>query len=131
MILDTSFILDLWDERPDAVRKAREVDARGEPIYIPTPVLYELWEGVARSARPQAETAKVLQFTGGHELLPFSDVDAREAGLLSGRLARSGRMMGRVDIQIAGMAKARGQTLLATDRRFRELASEVRVEKFP
>jgi len=131
MILDTSFILDLWDERPDAVRKAREVDARGEPIYIPTPVLYELWEGVARSARPRAETAKVLQFAGGYELLPFSDVDAREAGLLSGRLARSGRMMGTVDVQIAGMAKARGQTLLATDRRFREIATEVRVEKFP
>lgn len=131
MILGTSFILDLWDEQPDVVRKAREVDARGEPIYIPTPVLYELWEGVARSERPHAETAKVLQFTGGHELLPFNDADAREAGLLSGRLARSGRMMGTVDIQIAGMAKARGQALLATDRRFRELASEVRVEKFP
>jgi len=58
-------------------------------------------------------------------------VDAREAGLLSGRLARSGRMMGTVDVQIAGMARARGQTLLATDRRFRELAAEVRVEKFP
>lgn len=131
MILDTSFILDLWAEAPDAVRKAREVDARGEPIYIPTPVLYELWEGVARSARPQAETAKVLQFAAGHELLPFSDTDAREAGLLSGRLAGSGRMMGTVDIQIAGMARARGQTLLATDHRFRELASELRLEKFP
>ncbi len=131
MILDTSFILDLWDEKPDAVAKARQIDARGEPIYIPTPVLYELWEGVARSERPRAEAAKVLEFAAGHDLLPFGDGDAREAGLLSGRLSRSGRMMGTVDVQIAGMAKAREQTLLATDRRFRELSAEIRVEKLP
>ncbi len=131
MILDTSFILDLWGGQPDAVRKAGQIDERGEPIYIPTPVLYELWEGVARSERPQAEAAKVVDFAGGHDLLPFSEADAREAGLLSGRLSRSGRMMGTVDVQIAGMAKARGQTLLATDRRFRDLAAEIRVEKYP
>lgn len=131
MILDTSFILDLWDEQPDAVAKARQIDARGETVYIPTPVLYELWEGVARSERPRAEAAKVLDFAGGHELLPFSETDAREASLLSGRLSGSGRMMGTIDVQIAGMAKARGQTLLATDRRFRELAAEIRIEKYP
>jgi len=131
MILDTSFILDLWDEQPDAVAKARQIDARGEPVYIPTPVLYELWEGVARSERPRAEVAKVLDFAGGYELLPFRETDAREAGLLSGRLSGSGRMMGTIDVQIAGMAKARGQTLLATDRRFRDLAAEMRIEKYP
>ncbi len=128
MILDTSFILDLWDEKPDAIAKARAVDARGEPIYLPTPVLFELWEGVARSDRPRSEEAKVAEFTAGHELLPFNDRDAREAGLLSGHLSRSGRMMGTVDVQVAGMAKARRQGLLATDRRFRELADEVHVE---
>lgn len=131
MILDTSFIIDLWDERPDAVAKARRIDAQGESVYIPTPVLFELWEGVARSERPPAETAKVLDFAGAHELLPFSDTDAREAGLLAGKLSRSGRMMGTVDVQIAGMAKARAQPLLATDRRFRDLAGEIRMERYP
>ena len=131
MILDTSFILDLWADQPDAVAKARQIDARGEPIYIPTPVLYELWEGVARSERPRAEAAKVTDFAGGHELPPFSETDAREAGLLSAQLSRSREMMGTVDVQIAGMAKARAQTLLATDRRFRDLADAIRIEKYP
>ena len=131
MILDTSFILDLWAEQPDAVAKARQIDARREPVYIPTPVLFELWEGVARSERPRAEAAKVLDFAGAHELLPFSEADAREAGLLSGQLSRSGRTMGTVDVQVAGMAKARAQPLLATDRRFRELAGEIRTEQYP
>src|SRR3989442_3104955 len=102
MILDTSFSLDLWAGEPDAVAKARQIDERGEPIYIPTPVLYELWEGVARSERPRAEATKVADFAGGHELLPFSETDAREAAVLSGPLVRSGAMFGRSADENAG-----------------------------
>ena len=131
MILETSFILDLWDEKPEAVNKAREIDARREPIYLPTPVLYELWEGVARSERPRQEAAKIQDFVSGHDILPFSDADAREAGLLAGRLSRGGRMMGTIDVQVAGMAKAREQVLLTADRRFRDLSTEIRLEKYP
>src|SRR3989442_3861949 len=131
MILETSFILDLWDEKPGAVNKAREIDARREPIYLPTPVLYELWEGVTRSERPRQEATKIQDFVSAHDILPFSDADAREAGLLSGRLCRAGRMMGPVDVQVAGMAKAREQVLLTADRRFRDLSTEIRLEKYP
>jgi len=131
MILETSFILDLWDEKAEAVRKAREIDARGEPIYLPTPVLYELWEGVARSERPRQEAIKIQDFVSGHDILPFGDADAREAGLLSGRLSLGGRMMGTIDVQVAGMAKARGQVLLTADRRFRDLSTEIRLERYP
>src|SRR2546426_441898 len=77
------------------------------------------------------ERRPLAEFAGGHELLPFSETDAREAGLLSGQLSRSGEMMGTVDVQIAGMAKARAQTLLASDRRFRGLADAIRIEKYP
>src|SRR3990172_8416494 len=84
--------------------RARKGEGGGEPIYLPTPVLFELWEGVSRSERPREEAAKVREFAAGHDLLPFGDADAPEAGLLSGRLSRSGRMMGTVDVQIAGMA---------------------------
>lgn len=66
--------------------QAREIDARGEPTYIPTPALFELWEGVARSQRPREEARKVSDFVAEHDLLPFGEPDAREAGLLSGRL---------------------------------------------
>ena len=70
-------------------------------------------------------------FVSGHDILPLSDGDAREAGLLSGRLARAGRRMGTVDVLVAGMAKARGQPILALDQRFRDLASELRIERYP
>jgi tRNA(fMet)-specific endonuclease VapC len=131
MMLETSFILDLWDEKLEAVSKAREIDARGEPIYLPTPVLFELWEGVARSDRPRQEATKIQSFVSGHDILPFSEADAREGGLLSGRLSRGGRRMGTIDVQVAGMAKARGQLLLTADRRFRDLSTEIRLEPYP
>jgi tRNA(fMet)-specific endonuclease VapC len=131
MMLETSFILDLWDGRPEALSKAREIDARGEPIYLAAPVLFELWEGAARSERPRQEATKIQTFLSGHDILPFSEADAREAGLLSGRLSRGGRMMGTIDVQVAGMAKARGQVLLTVDRRFRDLSTEIRLERYP
>ncbi len=128
MILETSFILNLWAGDSRAVAKAREVDGEEEPVYVPTPVLFELWEGVARSRRPREEMDKIRHFIESHDVLPFSDSDAREAGLISGKLAGVGRMMGTVDVQIAGMAKARGETLLTCDSRFRELPKEIDVD---
>src|SRR5439155_1069214 len=84
MILDTSFILDLCADEPDAVAKARQIDAREEPVYIPTPVLYELWEGVARSERPRAEAAKVASSNAPRMAAnPFS-----YSGPSSGSIAR-------------------------------------------
>jgi len=83
---------------------------------------------VARSERPEEEAARVREFVDSSDLLPFGREDAREAGLLAGRLARRGRMMGVIDVQVAGMAKARRATVLTSDRRFRELSSEITVE---
>ncbi len=128
MILETSFILDLWAGESKAVAKAREIDDEEEPVYVPTPVLFELWEGVARSRRPREEMERIRHFIESHDVLPFSDSDAREAGLISGKLAGVGRMMGTVDVQIAGMAKARGETLLTSDRRFRELSKDIDID---
>ena len=91
----------------------------------------EAYDGLrARKGRDESFT-DVRELATGHDLLPFGEADAREAGPLSGRLSRSGRMMGTVDVQVAGMAKAREQTLLATDRRFRELSKEIHVEPYP
>ena len=128
MILETSFILNLWDEDPRAVAKAREIAARGEPAYIPTPALFELWDGVARSERPREETEKVRTFVETYDLMPFGEDDSREAGLLLGRLSRAGRPMNTVDVMIAGMAKARRETLVTSDRGFRQVAAEIDVE---
>jgi len=127
MMVETSFVLNLWAGEPKAVAKARELDESEEPIYIPTPVLFELWEGVARSHRPRDEIEKIRHFVESHDILPFSDVDAQEAGLISGKMSGTGRTMGTVDVQLSGMAKARGLALLTFDKRFRDMSKEIDV----
>ena len=120
--------MNLWGGEPAAVAKARDIAVRGEAIYVPTPVLFELWDGVARSQRPREEMEKIRAFVASHDLIPFGPDDAREAGLLLGRLARAGRPMNTVDAMVAGMAKARREALLTADRGFRALSPEIRVE---
>ena len=83
---------------------------------------------MARSERPETEENRVREFVDSLDLLPFGREDAREAGLLAGKLGRRGRMMGVVDVQVAGMAKARRATVLTSDRRFRDLSREIDVE---
>ncbi len=130
MILETSFVVDLLRGEPRARAKARHLDARDEPVYMPAPTLFELWEGVARGLPGRRQRDAVQAFVDAHDLLPFSPADAREAGLLSGTLKSQGRAMGTVDVQLAGMAKARGETLLTGDRDFSAVAEVVGLEGY-
>lgn len=130
MILETSFVVDLLRGDPRALAKARELDGRGEAVYLPAPALFELWEGVARSARVRRSRDLLEDFIKAQDLLPFAPEDAREAGFLSGNLKKEGRPMGTVDIQLAGMAKARGETLLTGDRDFSALSGLVALEGY-
>jgi len=130
MILETSFIVDLLSGDLRAVRKARDLDSRGEVVRLPAPALFELWEGVERSARPEVEARKVRQFAAAYEILPFTEEDAVEAGRLSGRLVKAGKTPGTVDVQLAGMAKARGEALLTADEGLLGLSKEIRVEGY-
>ncbi len=55
--------------------KAREIDSRGEPVYVPTAALFELWDGVARGRYPSREMERVRAFAANHPVLPFEDGD--------------------------------------------------------
>ncbi len=130
MILETSFVVDLLRGDSRALAKARELDGGDEPVYLPTPTLFELWEGVARSSRVRRSRRLLEDFIEAQDVLPFGPQDAREAGFLSGKLKKQGRAMGTVDIQLAGMTKARGETLLTGDRDFSALSGLVGLEGY-
>ena len=130
MILETSFVVDLLRGEPRAKAKARDLDVGEEPVYLPAPTLFELWEGVARGLPGRRERDTVQAFVDVHDLLPFGPADAREAGLLSGRLKSEGRAMGTVDVLLAGMARARGETLLTGDRDFSAVENLVTLEGY-
>lgn len=58
MILETSFVIDLMSQQPDAVRKFWELQEQKENLFITTPTIFELWSGIVRSSKPDAEKKK-------------------------------------------------------------------------
>lgn len=107
--LDTSFLIDLIDERSDAL--VLHEDIAGDET-TGTVCVYEL--------------AKFAEFDpddllAGRELLPFSPADASEAGSVYRELANAGTPIGETDTQIAGTVRNRGLTLVTRDEHFREV----------
>jgi tRNA(fMet)-specific endonuclease VapC len=94
-------------------------------VYVSSIVLFELWYGVAKSARPETN-AKLLGlfFSGPIELLPFDGADAQSAGIIRAELGAAGTPIGSYDVLIAGQALRRKLTLVtANEREFRRVKS--------
>jgi tRNA(fMet)-specific endonuclease VapC len=114
-LLDTNACIALINGRPAAVRErfTRAVDAL-DTIYVPAVAAFELWYGVAESARRAANTERVETFFGGPlQLLPFDDEDAHAAGEIRAALEAAGTPIGAYDLLIAGQALRR-QMMLVT-----------------
>ena len=93
-----------------------EALGEGSVLCISTVVLHELWYGVAKSARPDHNAARVQTFLAGPvEILPFDEADARAAGDVRARLERAGTPIGAYDTMIAGQAVRRGLTVVTAD----------------
>ncbi len=130
MILETSFLIDMMRGRPEAVALVQEIDRSGENVVLPSPGLFELWVGVGRSRRTREEMEKIESLVESFDVLVLTDADAKEAGLLQARLSLAGKKMGTVDVLIAGMARARGETLVTGDRDFSSVEQDVRIRSY-
>ena len=130
MILESRFLIDMMRGRPEAAALVAAIDRSGENIALPSPGLFELWLGAGRSRRSREEMDTIGSLIAAFEVLPFTDADAREAGLLQARLSLAGSTMGTVDVLVAGMAKARGETLVTGDRDFSAVRRDVRIRTY-
>ena len=130
MILETSFLIDVLKGRPEAAILARELDQDEASLYVPTPALFELWLGAGRAANRRGEIEKIESLVDSYDIMLFSDADAREAGLLQAQLAKSGNTMNAVDVMLAGMTRARDETLVTSDRDFSMVRDRVRLRSY-
>lgn len=117
--LDTNAVIAAILERPAKVRaRLRATLAGRETVAVSAVVLHELWYGVAKSSRPEANAAALAGFLGlGLERWPFDEDDAREAGEIRAALAHAGKPIGPYDLLIAGQARRRGATLVTANER--------------
>lgn len=116
-LLDSNACIALIKNFPAAVRtRFDEEIATGALMYVSSVVAFELWYGVAKSARRQINAHLVAQFLSEHvSLLPFESEDAEVAGSIRAALEAIGRPIGAYDILIAGQALRRGLTLVTAN----------------
>jgi tRNA(fMet)-specific endonuclease VapC len=116
--LDTNIIIAAINQRAAAVRqRLMKTLHEGTIVGIPTVVLYELWYGIKKSARAQANTDALDNFLA-LDVTPwsFEQEDAEEAGDVRAALERLGTPIGPYDVLIAAQARRRGAILVTANK---------------
>ena len=116
-LLDTNACIAVINGRPAQVRQ-QLVLALAPPNQALTSsiVLFELWYGVAKSARPETNAARLTAFLSGPlGLVDFDEQDAHEAGEIRAGLEAHGNPIGAYELLIAGQARRRGATLITAN----------------
>jgi tRNA(fMet)-specific endonuclease VapC len=116
-LLDTNAVIALLKDEPAIFRKRlRRAVSRGAAIAVSSIVLYELWYGVARSARRRENAERLRVFlSGGIEVSAFDEEDAKAAGDLRATLEGGGTPIGPYDLLIAAQALRTGATLVTAN----------------
>lgn len=116
-LLDTNACIALINGRPTAVRERFEAaTTTGRLVATSSVVIFELWYGVAKSARRQTNADRLGVFLSGPlEVVDFDDEDARHAGTARAVLEVAGTPIGAYDVLIAGQALRHGATLVTAN----------------
>jgi tRNA(fMet)-specific endonuclease VapC len=114
---DTNACIALMNGVPAMVRRRFEEAIRVDfPVYVSSVVTFELWYGIAKSARVERNTERLeLLLSGPVVVLPLENGDSRVAGLIRGAFEAAGRPIGATDCLIAGQALARELALVTAN----------------
>ena len=130
ILLDTNAVIAVLNDKPRPVDDmlVTRMEAN-ELIGISSIVLFELRYGVAKSSRPDKNSAKLQEFLASKIIVvPFEEDDATAAGTLRAKLASAGTPIGPYDVLIAGQALRHGATLVTANVREFERVLGLRVE---
>lgn len=115
--LDTNAVIAAINRRKPEVRRRLEAAlVEGVVVGIPTIVLYEMWYGIGKSARPQTNAAVLATFLT-LDVTPwsFEPEDAEEAGEIRAALEQAGTPIGPYDVLIAAQARRRAALLVTAN----------------
>ena len=117
--LDTNVVVATINQRVPQVReRLLQTLEDGTVVGVPAIVLFEMWYGIRKSARPQQNAAALAKFLSLDVApWPFEADDAAEAGDIRAALHRAGTPIGPYDVLIAAQARRRNATLVTANRR--------------
>lgn len=130
MLLDTSFLIDLMRNQPNAVLKLEELENNDGDLIVPSPVLFELYVGIGKSKIPLIEKDKITQVLQKLETIPFTQDAAKHAGMSLGELYRKGNPVDPIDAQIAGIAYIHNFPLITNNAKHFERFTGIKIVEY-
>lgn len=104
MIEDTSFIIDLLHDDPDAVEYLHLIEQANRPEKVASITVLELYEAVPQLDVPERRQQKILDVLDTRHAVPADETVMRKAGKISGTLTASGDEIDREDCIIGATA---------------------------
>lgn len=104
MIEDTSFIIDLLQEDPDAVEYLHRIENANRPEKIASITVLELYEAVPQLSIPERRQQKILDVLDTRHVITAATPVMRKAGKISGSLIARGEEIDREDCLVGASA---------------------------
>lgn len=137
IVLDADTLSDVVKERPEVEARFWRSVGDGRAIPVAAPALYEVAEGLTRANPTNVILARRVRLRSIRtvlEVLPSDEAAADRAAEVAAALNKTGRGIGKVDPQIAGIALATDRTLVTSNaRHFRQaqaVAPALRLESW-
>jgi len=130
MIEDTTFVIDVLAGDDGALRRIDAIEGERRPEKVSAITVLELYEGVARSSKPESEKARVLDVLDSKHVVAADRGIMRRAGELSGNLVVEGRRIDREDCVVAATALQEGEPVVTRNARHFERIPGVEVRTY-
>jgi len=104
MIEDTSFIVDVLHDDPDALGYLDLVEKENRPEKVASITVLELYEAVPQLDVPEERQQKILDVLDTRHVVAADDTVMRKAGKISGELISRGEEIDREDCIIGATA---------------------------
>lgn len=104
MIEDTSFIIDLLHDDPDAVEYLALIEKTNRPEKVASITVLELYEAVPQLDVPERRQQKILNVLDTRHAVAADETVMRKAGKISGALSARGDEIDREDCIIGATA---------------------------
>jgi tRNA(fMet)-specific endonuclease VapC len=130
LLADTSFLIDLMVGDKAAVEKARETEAKGTPLMVSAPTVFELYVGMTLSRRIEEEKARILAVLESLPFLPLDAESSKAGGRIYAEKKRIGSPVDPEDAMIAGIARVRGEKVLTRNLKHFQGIEGVNIEAY-
>jgi len=128
-LLDTNICIYIIKKKPVDVLKTLKTKLK-KNIYVSSITIAELEYGVAKSQFPEKNKIALIEFLSIFNILPFDDIDAVEFGMIKTDLEKKGKIIGPMDLLIAGQAKSKKLILVTNNIKEFERVEGLKIENW-